>query len=31
MAKAGLERLEILPEDYQELNWMIPAPAQGAI
>ena len=31
MAKAGLERLEILPEYYQELNWMIPAPAQGAI
>ena len=31
MAKAGLERLEILPENYQELNWMIPAPAQGAI
>jgi hydroxymethylbilane synthase len=31
MAKAGLERLEILPDDYQELDWMIPAPAQGAI
>ena len=31
MAKAGLERLEILPNDYQELDSMIPAPAQGAI
>ena len=28
MAKAGLERLKILPDDYQELDWMIPAPAQ---
>lgn len=31
MAKAGLERLDILPKDYQDLSWMIPAPAQGAI
>jgi len=31
MAKAGLERLDILPKDYQDLNWMVPAPAQGAI
>ncbi|MDC1534700.1 hydroxymethylbilane synthase [Flavobacteriaceae bacterium] len=31
LAKAGLERLKILPNNYQDLNWMIPAPAQGAI
>ena len=31
MAKAGLERLGILPIDFQDLNWMVPAPAQGAI
>jgi len=31
MAKAGLKRLDILPIDYQDLNWMVPAPAQGAI
>ena len=31
MAKAGLERLDILPKNYQDLNWMVPAPAQGAI
>ena len=31
MAKAGLERLDILPIDFQDLNWMVPAPAQGAI
>lgn len=30
-AKAGLERIDILPERYRELNWMLPAPAQGAI
>lgn len=30
-AKAGLERIELLPENYQELDWMIPAPAQGAM
>jgi hydroxymethylbilane synthase len=30
-AKAGLERVNLLPEHYEELNWMIPAPAQGAI
>jgi len=28
-AKAGLERLGILPEHYSILDWMIPAPAQG--
>ncbi len=30
-AKAGLERINILPENFVELNWMIPAPAQGAM
>ncbi len=30
-AKAGLERIHILPDTYQELDWMLPAPAQGAI
>jgi len=29
-AKAGLERIGMLPE-YIELDWMIPAPAQGAM
>jgi len=30
-AKAGLERIEVLPENYIDLDWMIPAPAQGAV
>ncbi|NIK90794.1 MULTISPECIES: hydroxymethylbilane synthase [unclassified Mangrovimonas] len=30
-AKAGLERIEILPENHISLDWMIPAPAQGAM
>jgi len=30
-AKAGLERMELLGNDHQVLDWMIPAPAQGAI
>ncbi len=30
-AKAGLERIEVLPENYINLDWMIPAPAQGAV
>ncbi|QRN41476.1 MAG: hydroxymethylbilane synthase [Neisseriaceae bacterium] len=30
-AKVGLERLSCLPVHYLELDWMIPAPAQGAI
>lgn len=30
-AYAGLERIDVLPENYQILDWMIPAPAQGAI
>ena len=30
-AKAGLERINLLPENYIDLNWMLPAPAQGAM
>ncbi len=30
-AKAGLERAKLLGSHFQELDWMIPAPAQGAI
>ena len=30
-AKAGLERIEILPENHIEIDWMVPAPAQGAM
>ena len=30
-AKAGLERLNLLPDNHTVLNWMLPAPAQGAI
>lgn len=30
-AAAGLERIEIKPENFINLNWMIPAPAQGAM
>ena len=30
-AAAGLERINLLPENYTELQWMIPAPAQGAM
>ena len=30
-AKAGLKRINILPENFIELDWMIPAPAQGAM
>ncbi|MCT4581253.1 MAG: hydroxymethylbilane synthase [Flavobacteriales bacterium] len=30
-AKAGLERINILPEKYKEIDWMVPAPAQGAV
>ena len=31
MAQAGLERMDLLPENYELLDWMLPAPAQGAI
>lgn len=30
-AKAGLERIGILPENHLVLDWMLPAPAQGAV
>lgn len=30
-AAAGLERIQLKPEYYIDLNWMIPAPAQGAM
>jgi len=30
-AAAGLERINLLPEKFIELDWMIPAPAQGAM
>lgn len=30
-AAAGLERINLKPEHYSDLNWMIPAPAQGAM
>ncbi len=30
-AKAGLERIKLLPKDAIELDWMLPAPAQGAM
>ena len=30
-AAAGLERINLKPSEYIDLNWMIPAPAQGAM
>ncbi|MCB0464953.1 MAG: hydroxymethylbilane synthase [Aequorivita sp.] len=30
-AKAGLQRINLLPENYINLDWMLPAPAQGAM
>ncbi len=30
-AKAGLERIQVLPKNHEVLDWMIPAPSQGAI
>jgi hydroxymethylbilane synthase len=30
-AAAGLERLNKVPENYTELQWMVPAPAQGVM
>ncbi|PVW15089.1 hydroxymethylbilane synthase [Marixanthomonas spongiae] len=30
-AKAGLERINVLPDNFENLDWMIPAPAQGAM
>jgi len=30
-ALAGLSRLDLLPENHIKLDWMVPAPAQGAV
>ena len=30
-AQAGLERIKLMPKDAQVLDWMVPAPAQGAM
>lgn len=30
-AKAGLKRIDVLPENFETLDWMLPAPAQGAM
>ncbi len=30
-AKAGLKRINVLPETFEILDWMVPAPAQGAM
>ncbi|MCB0467997.1 MAG: hydroxymethylbilane synthase [Aequorivita sp.] len=30
-AKAGLQRINLLPEKFSDLSWMLPAPAQGAM
>jgi hydroxymethylbilane synthase len=30
-AQAGLERIEVLPKNHIKLDWMIPAPSQGAM
>ncbi len=30
-AKAGLERINVLPKNHEVLEWMLPAPAQGAM
>lgn len=30
-AEAGLKRIDLLPENFEVLDWMIPAPAQGAV
>ncbi|MEN9696705.1 MAG: hydroxymethylbilane synthase [Bacteroidota bacterium] len=30
-AKAGLERIGVLPNDAIDIKWMLPAPAQGAV
>ena len=31
LAKAGLERIDLLPDNHLTLDWMVPAPGQGAI
>ncbi len=30
-AMAGLKRINLLPENFMKLDWMLPAPAQGAV
>jgi len=30
-AMAGLKRIDLLPENHLKLDWMLPAPAQGAV
>lgn len=30
-AKAGLQRIDMLPPNFETLDWMLPAPAQGAM
>ncbi|MEX2349551.1 MAG: hydroxymethylbilane synthase [Flavobacteriaceae bacterium] len=30
-AEAGLERINLKPKDFKSLDWMLPAPAQGAM
>lgn len=30
-AEAGLDRVDLKPENFQRLDWMVPAPAQGAM
>ena len=30
-AKAGLKRIDVLPDTFEKLDWMLPAPAQGAM
>lgn len=30
-AQAGLARVDLLPDDYISLDWMLPAPAQGTV
>ncbi len=30
-AMAGLKRINLLPKDFLKLDWMLPAPAQGAV
>ncbi|MDC7995071.1 hydroxymethylbilane synthase [Altibacter sp. HG106] len=30
-AEAGLQRIDLLPKQYESLDWMLPAPAQGAM
>ena len=31
LSKSGLERIDLLPEDAEVLDWMVPAPGQGCV